>query len=163
MDTVENKELIRLPERVIDHLSRDPRGEKYDEEAHGSEKGDWLCDAFFSMETAELEAYCDFIKENTAYSTQHGVKGEEYSDVLVVFDDIEAAWNNYSFSKLLTPKTSGEPTEGQSRRSEKLAYVCFSRAEENLRILLYTNNPIAAKEELLQQSLFAESDIGIIS
>lgn len=82
--------------------------------------------------------------------------------MLVVFDDIEAAWNNYSFSKLLTPKMSGEPTEGQLRRSEKLAYVCFSRAEENLRILLYTNNPIAAKEELLQQSLFSESDICII-
>jgi len=158
-----DKELIRLPERVVDHLTRDPRGEEYDEGAHGSEKGDWLCDAFFSMGTAELERYCDFIQENTAYSTQHGVKGEEYSDVLVMFDDIEAAWNNYSFSKLLTPKTSGEPTEGQSRRSAKLAYVCFSRAVENLRILLYTNNPIAANGELLQQRLFAESDIGIIS
>lgn len=157
------KELIKLPERLIEHLARAPRDEEYDEDAYGSEKGDWLCDAFFSMGTTELGTYCDFIKENTAYSTQHGVKGEQYSDVLVVFDDIEAAWNNYSFSKLLTPETSGEPTEGQSRRSEKLAYVCFSRAEENLRILLYNNNPIAAKEELLQQGLFAESDISIIS
>jgi len=158
-----DKELIRLTERLNEHLARDPRNEEYDEDTHGTEKGDWLCDEFFTMGTEELEAYCDFIQENTAYSTQHGVKGEEYSDVLVVYDDIEAAWNNYSFSKLLTPKTSGEPTEGQSRRSEKLAYVCFSRAEENLRILLYTSNPAAAKEELLQQELFAESEIAIIS
>lgn len=157
------KELIRIPDRLTEHLAREPRNEEYDEDAHGSEKGDWLCDEYFGMKTAELETYCDFILENTAFSTQHGVKGEEYSDVLVVFDDIEAAWNNYSFSKLLTPKTSGEPTEGQSRRSEKLAYVCFSRAEENLRILLYTNNPITAKEELLQQGLFSEADVGIIS
>ena len=155
------KELIRLPERLNEQLDREPRSEEYDEDAYGAEKSDWLCDEFFAMSTEELEAYCDFIQENTAYSTQHGVKGEEYSDVLVVFDDIEAAWNNYSFSKLLTPKTSGEPTEGQLRRSEKLAYVCFSRAEENLRILLYTNNPITAKQELLQQGLFAESDIHI--
>ena len=158
-----DQELIRLPERIIDHLSRDPRGEEYDDEAHGSEKGDWLCDAFFSMGTAELEKYSDFIQENTAYSTQHGVKGEQYSDVLVMFDDREAAWNNYSFSKLLTPKTSGVPTEGQSLRSKRLAYVCFSRAVENLRILLYTDNPNSAKEELLQQNLFDESDIEIIS
>lgn len=159
----QENELIRLPERLTEHLARDQRDEDYDEDTHGPEKGDWLCDKYFEMGTAELETYCDFILENTAFSTQHGVKGEEYSDVLVVFDDIEAAWNNYSFSKLLTPKTSGEPTEGQSRRSEKLAYVCFSRAEENLRILLFTNNPIAAKEELLQRGLFAEHEVGIIS
>ncbi len=157
------KELIRFSDRLQEHLARDPRDEEYDEDAHGFEKEDWLCDEFFAMGTEELEAYCDFIQGNTAYSTQHGVKGEEYSDVLVVYDDIEAAWNNYSFSKLLTPKTSGDPTEGQSQRSEKLAYVSFSRAEENLRILLYTNNPAVAKEELLQQSLFAESEISIIS
>lgn len=157
------KELVWLPERLTEHLARDPRYEEYDEDAHGSEKGDWLCDEYFEMGTTELEMYCNFILENTAFSTQHGVKGEQYSDVLVVFDDIEAAWNNYSFSKLLTPITSGEPTEGQLRRSKRLAYVCFSRVEENLRILLYTNNPTAARGELLQRGLFAESDIAIIS
>ena len=157
------KELIRFPERLAEHLDRNIRTEEYEGEVYGLEKGDWLCDEFFSMKTTELRAYSEFIQENTAYSTQHGVKGEEYSDVLVVFDDVEAAWNNYSFSKLLTPGTSGEPTEGQYQRSKKLAYVCFSRAEENLRILFYTNNAVAAKEELLQQGLFSEVDISVIS
>lgn len=82
---------------------------------------------------------------------------------MVVFDDVEAAWNNYSFSKLLAPGTSGEPTEGQFRRSKKLAYVCFSRAEENLRILFYTNNAVAEKEELLQQELFTKADISVVT
>jgi len=157
------KELISFPDRLNDHLLRDPRCEEYDEDLHSSVKEDWLCDEFFAMGTEELEAYCDFIQKNTAYSTQHGAKGEQYSHVLVVFDDIEAAWNNYSFSKLLTPKTSGAPTEGQLYRSEKLAYVCFSRAEENLRILLYTTNPIKAKEELLQRGIFDESEISLIA
>ena len=157
------KELVRIPERVTEHLARDPRQEEYDEEAHGTEKGDWLCDEYFQMGTTELATYCDFVLENTAFSTQHGVKGEEYADVLIVFDDIEAAWNNYSFSKLLTPNTSGEPTEGQLQRSKRLAYVCFSRAEENLRILLYTNDAAAARDELLQQGLFAEAEISVIS
>ncbi|MBF0244339.1 MAG: ATP-dependent helicase [Planctomycetes bacterium] len=157
------KDLVRLPERLTEHLTRAPRQEEYEEEAHGAEKGDWLCDEYFEMGTTELETYCDFVLENTAFSTQHGVKGEEYADVLVVFDDIEAAWNNYSFSKLLTPNTSGEPTEVQLRRSKRLAYVCFSRAEENLRILLYTKNCAAARDELLEQGLLAESDISTIS
>ncbi|WP_311948447.1 UvrD-helicase domain-containing protein [Halomonas piscis] len=159
----QENELIRISERLSEHLARAPRTEVYNEEIFGLEKGDWLCDDFLAMKTTELGAYCNFIQENTVYSTQHGVKGEEYSDVLVVFDDIEAAWNNYSFSKLLTPGTSGEPTEGQYRRSEKLAYVCFSRAEENLRILFYTNNAVAAKQELIQQELFSETDIGVIA
>ncbi len=157
------RELIRFSDRLSEHLARAPRTEEYDEENYGAEKGDWLCDEFLATGTAELEAYCDFILENTPYSTQHGVKGEEYSDVLVVFDDVEAAWSKYSFSKLLTPSVSGKPTEGQSRRSERLAYVCFSRAEENLRVLLYTTSASAAKEELIHRGLFDESDISIVS
>ena len=94
-------------------------------------------------------------------STQHGVKGEKYKDVLVVFDDVEAGWNNFSFTKTLTPNTSGAPTEGRYERSRKLAYVCFSRAEENLRILLFTPDPDAAKKELISNNLFEERQISI--
>jgi DNA helicase-2/ATP-dependent DNA helicase PcrA len=159
----QENEIIRISDRLGEHIKRDPRAEVYEEETYGIDKGDWLCDEFFSMKTTELGAYCDFIQENTAYSTQHGVKGEEYSDVLVVFDDIEAAWNNYNFSKLMTPSTSGEPTEGQFHRTRKLAYVCFSRAKVNLRILFFTTNTVAAKQELIQQQLFSESDIDVIS
>lgn len=158
-----DNELIRWSERLSEHLNRAPRIEEYDEEVYQFEKGDWLCDEFFAMGTGELQAYCEFILKNTPYSTQHGVKGEEYPDVLIVFDDVEAAWNNYSFSKILTPDIAGEPTEGQLRRSQRLAYVCFSRAEENLRVLLYTKNPVAAKEELVRRQLLDESDISIIS
>lgn len=155
-------ELIATSDRLSAQLARDPRTEEYDEEAHAPDKGDWLCDEYFKMRTTELGPYCDFILENTAFSTQHGVKGEEYPDVLVVFDDIEAAWRHYSFSKLLAPKTFGDPTEGQLRRSKRLAYVCFSRAMENLRVLLYTSNPGAVKKELLEQRLIGESNIAVM-
>ncbi len=68
---------------------------------------------------------------------------------------------NYSFTKTLTPNTSGKPTEGQYDRSRNLAYVCFSRAEENLRILLFTRDPDAAKTELISNGLFGENQISI--
>jgi DNA helicase-2/ATP-dependent DNA helicase PcrA len=143
--------LVRISERLRDQLSREPRAEMYDEALHGEDKGDWLADSFFAMTSKELHAYCEFMLENTAYSTQHGVKGEEYTNVMVVFDDVEASWNNYSFIKLLTPRTSGEPTDGQRERGRKLAYVCFSRAIENLRILLFTPNPEQARQELVDR------------
>lgn len=157
-----NNNLIRLPDQLKEHLSRNPRSEEYNEDMHGREKGDWLCDACFAMDTRELEAYCNFMNKNTVFSTQHGVKGEQYSDVLVVFDDIEAGWSHYNFSKLLTPQTAGEPTEGQLYRSQKLSYVCFSRAEENLRVLLYTENPVAARNEIVKQCLVDKSQINIL-
>jgi DNA helicase-2/ATP-dependent DNA helicase PcrA len=143
--------LINMSDRLGEQLARVPRQEEYDETTHGEDKGDWLADGFFAMPTGELHAYCDFMLENTAYSTQHGVKGEEYSNVMVVFDDVEAAWSHYSFTKILTPQTAGEPTDGQRDRGRKLAYVCFSRARENLRILLFTSEPEAARQELIQR------------
>lgn len=158
----QNKGICKLSERLCDHLDRGPRAEKYIETEHSGDKGDWLADCFFESTTEEIGPYIEFIQKNTAYSTQHGVKGEEYKDVVVVFDDTEAAWTYYSFTKMLTPGTSGNPTDGQNERSRKLAYVCFSRAEENLRILLFTPRPQAAKEELVSKNLFKNDQILIM-
>jgi len=144
-------DFFAMSDRLRDLLVREPRPEEYDEALYGEDKGDWLADSFLTMKTVELQAYCDFMLENTVYSTQHGVKGEEYPNVMVVFDDVEAAWNQYSFTKLLMPQTAGVPTDGQYDRGRKLAYVCFSRARENLRILLFTSAPEAARQELIEK------------
>ena len=154
--------LCKISDRLSEHMDRTPREEEYVPDLHSSDKGDRLVDAFLKLSTNEIEPFVEFITDNTPLSTQHGVKGEEYKDVIVVFDDTEASWNNYSFTKTLTPSTSGDPTEGQYNRSRKLAYVCFSRAEENLRILLFTPNPETAKEELISNKLFEENQISIV-
>lgn len=156
------KKLISCSERLDEQLEREPRAEEYDEELHAKEKGDWLADQFFACGTEEFGAYLKFIRDETAYSTQHGVKGEEYKKVVVVFDDTEANWANYSFSRLIAPVAAGkDPTEGQRERSRKLAYVCFSRAESDLKIILFTLNPVQAKAEIIQQGLLKEDQITI--
>jgi len=154
--------LIQVSERLSSHLDRPPREEEYDEAKHAEDKADWLADKFFNMHGAEVENYRNFLDENTAYSTQHGVKGEGYDDVIVVFDDAEAAWTNYSFAKMLTPQAAGEPRDSQKERSRKLAYVCFSRAVRNLRVLLFTPDPKSAALELRAKGLFQESQITIL-
>ena len=155
-------QLLRISDRLAEQLDRQPRCDEYSEEEFGEDKGDWLADQFFQMKAGELQAYCDFLDENTAYSTQHGVKGEQYPNVLVVYDDVEASWTNYSFGKLLTPRTLGNPTDGQLDRGKKLAYVCFSRAEINLRILLFTPKPAAAKQELIGRGLLQAEQVRIL-
>ncbi|MFT4542631.1 MAG: DNA helicase-2/ATP-dependent DNA helicase PcrA [Planctomycetota bacterium] len=153
--------LYPISGRLSEHLDREHRAEDFDKEAHSKEKADWLADEFFAMEMPELERYVEFLEENAPLSTQHGVKGEQYKNVVVVFDDVEAAWTKYSFAKMLTPQTSGEGTEGQFSRSRKLAYVCFSRAEENLRIVLFTPGPRSARNELIARNLFTAEQIEI--
>ena len=152
-------DLCRISDRLSRDLDRDPRNEEYDPDQHSSDKGDWLADVFLDMSTGEIESFVEFINDNTPYSTQHGVKGEQYEDVVVVFDDTDAAWNHYSFTKMLTPNTSGDPTERQYKLSRRLAYVCFSRPEKNLRILLFTPDPEAAKRELVANRLLEEDQI----
>lgn len=154
-----DNDLVKFSDRIIEQLARNPRQEEYNDNEHNAEKGEWLADTLFMMPTSELQNYCNFIQKNTPYSTQHGVKGEEFSDVLVVYDDVEAGWNLYNFTKLLTPQTAGEPTDGQRERGRKLAYVSFSRAQENLRILLFTTSPEDAKKELIDNGLLEEAQI----
>lgn len=153
--------LILISEKLHDHLERAPRTEQYDESLYSADKGDWLADDFFSMDTTEIAPYTSFITNNTVYSTQHGVKGEEYSKVIVVYDDVEASWNNYNFNKILTPAIAGKPTDGQLARGKKLAYVSFSRALEDLRVLFFTSNPEAARQELLENNMLKPSQIEV--
>jgi DNA helicase-2/ATP-dependent DNA helicase PcrA len=156
--------LIVLSDRIKYHLTRSNRTESYDEDLHSKEKGDWLADSFLSMGTEELPAFRKFILKMTPYSTQHGVKGDEFKKVIVVFNDTEANWNNYSFTRLLTPSTANQnATENQYSKSRNLAYVCFSRAIEDLRIVLYTENPRSAEKELIESKLFISDQISVLS
>lgn len=158
-----NAGLIRNSERLERHLVRPPRTETYDETIHGEERQDWLVDAFLKSTPAEIEKYCEFITENTVYSTQHGVKGEQYEKVMVVIDDIGSAWTQYSFSALLTPNTSQkEAKDTQLKRSRNLAYVCFSRALVDLRIAFFTPNAKDAAKELIERGYFKEDQIEIV-
>ena len=155
-----DNDLFKSNQRLDEHLSRSPREEEYDDEIHYLDKADWLCDEFFKLTCEELPPLYKFINKMTPYSTQHGVKGDEFPKVLVVFDDVEANWNQYSFSKLFMPKTSGrEPTDGQRTKSYNLAYVCFSRAAKDLKIMIFSSNPEAAKIEIESSGLFGSAKI----
>lgn len=159
-----SNDLFHSTERLDEQLSRPPRADEYEDEIHYMDKGEWLCDDFFKLTCEELPSLYNFISKMTPYSTQHGVKGDEFSRVLVVFDDTEANWNQYSFSKLFTPQTSGrEPTDGQKTKSYNLSYVCFSRAEKDLKVIFFTNCPESAKQEIIKSGIFDSAKITTLS
>lgn len=157
-----DKQIIQPSQRLSEHLDRVPRVEAFDENLHGLDKGDWLADSLFQMTSEPVALYAKYIAHNTVYSTQHGVKGEQYEKVMVVYDDVEAAWNQYSFNKVLTPLTAGEPTERQRALTQKLAYVSFSRAKEDLRVLMFTTDPERARSELINSKLLRPDQISVM-
>jgi DNA helicase II / ATP-dependent DNA helicase PcrA len=156
-----DNQIVQPSERLCGHLDRAPRVEAFDDDLHGLDKGDWLADSLFQMLSGQVARFAEYIDNNIAQSTQHGVKGEEYEKVIVVYHDVEAAWNNYSFNKVLTPLTVGAPTDRQRSITQKLAFVSFSRVKEDLRVLMFTGNPGGARAELIKNKLLVVDQIRI--
>lgn len=77
----------------------------------------------------------DFINENTPFSTQHGVKGAEFENVLVIFS---RGWNRYDFNSFLeqgrNPPTDPKKLES-FERNRNLFYVACSRPKKRLAAL----------------------------
>lgn len=81
----------------------------------------------------QVRAVKEFFQPSSIFSTQHGVKGEEYDNVLFV---ISSGWNNaYNYIKY-APKilTAGEDDENDKTyvRNRNLFYVCCSRAKKRM-------------------------------
>jgi DNA helicase-2/ATP-dependent DNA helicase PcrA len=81
------------------------------------------------VEVSNFRAVFD---ENLPYTTKHGVKGDEFDNVIVMLDDPGANWNQYSFGKLLS---GADTSEARLKRTRNLFYVCCSRARVNLAVV----------------------------
>ena len=71
----------------------------------------------------------NYLEGFTPYSTQHKTKGSEYDNVLVVLDN--GKWPDYNFEYLLEKRIDKEKIV---ERTQKLFYVCCTRAKENLAV-----------------------------
>ncbi len=88
---------------------------------------------------SEFQNLYDYLEGKTPFSTQHKTKGTEFNNVLVILDN--GGWNNYNFENLFL----NEGTESVLRRTQKIFYVCCTRAKENLTVFFH--NPIPAVVE----------------
>lgn len=85
-----------------------------------------------SLPFTEIVNLYKFEEDLTPYSTQHGIKGAEFDNVFVILDN--GRWNQYNF-KYLFEETRGK--ESVIERTQKMFYVCCSRAKKNLVVLYY--------------------------
>lgn len=92
-----------------------------------------------SIPYREVISVTGFIDERTPFSTQHGVKGDEFKNVVVVIDD--SAWTMYSIGKML----AGTDKPDRAQRSRNLFYVCCSRAQRGLAVVFLNDLPAGAE------------------
>lgn len=95
---------------------------------------------------SELLHFYDYLDQATPFSTQHGTKGTEYDNVILLIDN--STWKNkYSFSTVFGASDS---RADRVQRTLNLFYVSISRARNNL-IVVYKNpttDCIAGAKEL---------------
>ena len=90
---------------------------------------------FYAIQDEEVVRAINFFKVDGMYSTDHGVKGEEYDNVLLVMG---RGWNLYKFEDILWKEESqlaGNDLKAYIR-NRNLFYVCCSRPRKRLAILI---------------------------
>jgi DNA helicase II / ATP-dependent DNA helicase PcrA len=96
---------------------------------------------------SEIAAVTNFLRGVTPYSTQHGVKGAEFENVVFVAG---RGWNLYNFGQMLEWSSVGTPAgkEETFERSRNLFYVASSRPSKRLAILFTQKLSAAALNTL---------------
>lgn len=143
IDTLVNEldkaQLVRKDDSWNDYL------EKYSE----------VYDKVKDLSAEQVLSYFMYYNDFSPYSTQHGVKGAEFDNVLVIMDN--GNWNSYNF-KYYFEKTPGKETIIE--RTERLFYVCCSRAKKNL--IVYYPKP---SQQVIAQAkeMFGEENVRQLS
>ncbi|WP_431167642.1 UvrD-helicase domain-containing protein [Tenacibaculum halocynthiae] len=98
------------------------------------DKNKYLYSRVKNLPYSTFQKLFNYLEGYTPFSTQHKVKGTEFDNVLVLMDD--GKWNKYDFSSVFTGTAS---RQSKLSRSQKIFYVCCTRAKENL--IVYYETP----------------------
>ncbi len=159
MRHVRGTQLLRLDDRYGPHLVDEPVDDGSSDFSN--------IQAFLACQIGELWAYRRYFTEESPFATHHGVKGAQFERVLVVVDDEEAAFHQYSYGKYfgyaplsendLAKIDAGEETVLD--RTRRLFYVCCSRALKDLAVVLFVPDVAATGDEITAKNLFPKASI----
>lgn len=114
--------------------------------------------SFLELEYLQFATVIDFLLPDAMFSTEHGVKGEEYDNVVFV---IGKGWNLYQF-ETYAPMITGHSSipkgkEASFERNRNLFYVCCSRAKK--RLFLFVTVPTDYEFKAFLMSLIGKDNI----
>jgi len=100
----------------------------------------YLFDRLKNIPYSSFQSLYEYLEGRTIYSTQHKIKGREFDRVLVVMDS--GNWNKYNFKYLF----EGSGSETVLKRTQKIFYVCCTRAKEFLAVYYSQPSPKALEQ-----------------
>ncbi len=113
---------------------------------------------FLELEYAQFLAAIDFLYPEAEFSTEHGVKGEEYDNVVFV---ISKGWTQYQFETYAPMINGAVPIprgkEASFERNRNLFYVCCSRPKK--RLIFFVSVPMTAAFRGFLSDLVGEENI----
>jgi DNA helicase-2/ATP-dependent DNA helicase PcrA len=115
-------------ENVIDFADEKGICKKDDAFYKFVENNHYLFNRVKSVKFQEFQKLFYYLEGFTPFSTQHKTKGTEFDNVLVILDN--GGWNtSYNFKYLFG---SGNINQNVLEKTQKIFYVCCTRAKENL-------------------------------
>ena len=111
---------------------------------------------FLDLEYGQFLAAINFLYPEADFSTEHGVKGEEYDNVIFV---ISKGWNQYQF-ETYAPMIRGTIPKGKESsfvRNRNLFYVCCSRPKK--RLFFFVSVPVDEVFRSFLKNLVGEENI----
>ena len=115
-----SKDLVRFERKI-----QDPQ-----DDSDSTRKKKSFYELLSQVPYAQIISANNYIEERTPFSTKHGVKGAEYTNVIVAIDD--QAWNQYKYEDMFK---GNKANTGRYERTLNLFYVCCSRAKNNLAVV----------------------------
>ncbi|MCR4621172.1 MAG: UvrD-helicase domain-containing protein [Clostridiales bacterium] len=112
---------------------------------------------FYEISYKEVINVIGFQKPDAEYSTDHGVKGEEFENVILIMG---RGWNNYKFDEALPINPILISDEKQMKayiRNRNLFYVCCSRAKK--RLAIFITFPVNGTFKTYLESVFGVENI----
>lgn len=128
LKTVLDSKLIPIPQQIEDYY------DLYYSAPETAYSNTTIKD-FLDLDYTQFLSAISFLYPESEFSTEHGVKGEEYDNVVFV---ISRGWNQYQFEKYIPMIKNGYPTDKEASyiRNRNLFYVCCSRPKKRLFIFI---------------------------
>jgi DNA helicase-2/ATP-dependent DNA helicase PcrA len=115
------------------------------------EKNEYLFNRVKHVNFQEFQNLYKYLEGHTPFSTQHKIKGAEYDNVFVILDN--GSWSNYNFALLFG---DGDGSPSVLVRTQKIFYVCCTRAKENLIVFYHDPSPLIIRKA---QEWFGENNV----
>ncbi|MDE4144831.1 MAG: AAA family ATPase [Pseudophaeobacter sp. bin_em_oilr2.035] len=117
---------------------------------------------------SQVARYLAYVEDRSPYGTHQGVKGLEFSRVMVIADDAHTRFKGLASYETLfgvkplsaaSLKKASIGEETTIERTRRLLYVTCTRAEESLALVLYSEAPGTIRTFLVSNGWMAEDEV----